>query len=273
SIADTLQIFGLGEEKDNHENDAACMTALIRDLDRHREGNVFVVFLESTHFGYSWPQNENYNPAPATMDYLKLTCSNEQIEGVKSRYRNATHFIDGLFGKFFEKMKSLPTNKESVVVITGDHGEEFFEEGRIFHASNLSSMQTHVPIYYRLGSKSVNGGENLSSHLDIFPTLLHHVFGKDLFEHWFDGESILRPRKKHFAITTRINWSRDPYEFLIYTGENQLIVRFANRSNISKSPTLQIVSYRDKNGAPLKIDVDQIREQFKEALDSLFITD
>ncbi len=82
SLADTFQVFGLDEERENHENDSECIATLIEDLSTYKEGNVFIVFLESTHFGYSWPQQESLVQAP-DLDYLSLACSNAQIEESK----------------------------------------------------------------------------------------------------------------------------------------------------------------------------------------------
>jgi glucan phosphoethanolaminetransferase (alkaline phosphatase superfamily) len=270
SLADTLQIFGQDEERENHENDAECIATLIEDLTAYEEGHVFIVFLESTHFGYSWPHQEALHPDPKEMDYLNLTCSNAQIEGVKNRYRNAIHFIDGLFGQFFEKLKSVPGGEEAVVVFTGDHGEEFFEQGRVFHASNLNTMQTHVPLYFRLGTALPSRERKISSHLDIFPTILDHVLGHTYFESWFDGESILRPSKKKFAVSTRYNASRSPFEFLIHTGKDQLIVRFDKPYNIFESHSLKIISRKDANDRPLAVDLDRIKDDFKTPLEMLF---
>ncbi len=268
-LADTFQVFGLDAAQENHENDSACMSALMQDLDKSKEGHLFIVFLDSTHFGYSWPSHEALEPAPSEIDYLKIAYSNEQAESVKTRYRNAVHFVDSLFGRFWKKLKQSPAGKEAVVVFTGDHGEEFFEEGRMFHASNLNTMQTHVPIYYRLGSKKSHANE-LSSHLDIFPTLLHHVFGKEVCEEWFDGESLLKPRRKNFVISTRYNASRAPYEFLIHNGKKQLIARFKDRSNILNSRALEVVACRDENDQPLDLKLEHIQSEFQEPLEVLF---
>lgn len=264
SLADTLQVFGLGEERENHENDSECIATLIEDLPSYGEGNIFVVFLESTHFGYSWPQQESLAQAP-DLDYLSLTCSNDHIEGVKNRYRNAIHFIDGLFGQFLKKLESLPGGEDAVVVFTGDHGEEFFEQQHVFHASNLSSMQIHVPLYFRMAA-SANNSREISSHLDIFPTILDYVVGYPHFASWFDGESILRPSKKNFAVATRYNGSRSPREFLIHTGKEHLIARFSKQN----ASTLEIISHRDEKDHPLDIQLDRIKNNFKLPLEMLF---
>ena len=268
-LADTLQVFGLDEERENHENDSECIATLIKDLNSYEEGNVFIVFLESTHFGYSWPEQESLVQAP-DLDYLSLAFSNDQIEGVKNRYRNAIHFIDGLFGQFLKKLESVPGGEEAVVVFTGDHGEEFFEQEHLFHASNLSSMQIHVPLYFRLGFASANASREMSSHLDIFPTILDHVLGHRHFASWFDGESILRPSKKNFAVATRYNGSHSPFEFLIHTGHEHFIARFNNREAIFKSTAIEIISHRDEGDRPLDVHLDQIKNNFKLPLEALF---
>jgi glucan phosphoethanolaminetransferase (alkaline phosphatase superfamily) len=269
SLADTLRVFGLDEERENHENDAECIATLMEDLSAHPEGHVFVVFLESTHFGYSWPHQESFIPAPE-LDYLSLTCSNDQIEGVKNRYRNAIHFIDGLFGQFLKKLSSVPGGEDSVVVFTGDHGEEFFEHEHVFHASNLNTMQIHVPLYFRLGTARASPSREISTHLDIFPTILDHVLGHPHFASWFDGESILRPSKKNFAIATRYNASRSPFEFLIHTGKEQLVARFTEQSAIFTSQALEIISHRDEKDQMVDVHLDQIKQQFKTPLEMLF---
>lgn len=269
SLADTLQVFGLGEERENHENDSECIATLLEDLPGYEEGNVFVVFLESTHFGYSWPEQESLFQAP-DLDYLSLTCSNAQVEGIKNRYRNAIHFIDGLFGQFLKKLESVPGGEEAVIVFTGDHGEEFFEQQNVFHASNLSSMQIHVPLYFRLGTAHVSWPREMSSHLDIFPTILEHVLGHPHFATWFDGESILHPSKKNFALATRYNGSRSPCEFLIHTGKEHFIARFNKPDAIFNSRALEIISHRDEADQPLDIYPDQIKNNFKLPLEMLF---
>lgn len=262
-LADNLHLFGQNAACASHENDSACMAALLQDLDHSHEGNLFVIFLDSTHFGYSWPLKETLLPAPPAINYLNVAYSNQSVEGVKNRYRNAVHFIDTLFGQFWEKLKKNPAGKEAVVVFTGDHGEEFFEEGCIFHASHLSAMQTRVPLYLHLGSKKIKTPP-LASHLDIFPTLLHHIFGQEVCSEWFDGESLLKPRRKSFVVATRYNASRTPFEFLIHNGARELTARLKGRGAI------ECIAHRDQYNRALDLDAEAIKSHFQEPLEVLF---
>ena len=258
-LADTFQVFDDFEE--NHEKDAAAIKTLLQN--QETEGHVFLVFLDSTHFDYSYPEDAAIMAAPSGIDYFGVACRNG-IAGVRQRYCNAVHFIDTLLGQFLSQVDS-----RAVVVVTGDHGEEFLEQENIFHASNLSMMQTRVPIYCKLGH-TVPHSQELAAHVDIFPTILHHVLGENCFSHWFDGESLLEPRKNNFAISSRYNASRPPFEFLIYDGSHQLIGRFDQEKDIFHSKNLHLVSLKDETNQSLEIHPQRVREDFKDAIDQLF---
>ncbi len=272
-LIDNCQLFGKELSRPVHERDTLAMQALLKDVKEKQDGNIFLIFLDSTHFGYSCPDQSDSIPTPDTINYFNLACAID-IEEVKNRYCNAVHFIDELFGSFLKNLKATPSGSEAVIVVTGDHGEEFYEQGNIFHASNLSSAQTHVPIYYRLPHLSRRiQDRRLTSHVDIFPTLLDYIFDFPLFNNWFDGESLLTPRKKNFALSTRYNGGRSPFEFLIHNGSEQLIVRLENRRHIFKSCAVHIVSKLDRTGKPTKVNPNEIKQDFKAVWDTLFTLD
>ena len=76
----------------NHENDTACIAAVKAAL-HEGEGRLSIIFLESTHFGYSWPAEKTIVAAPPSINYFHAAYSNDASEGIKSRYKNAIHFL------------------------------------------------------------------------------------------------------------------------------------------------------------------------------------
>lgn len=139
-------------EKPTYLKDQSVVECLIKDMQQEKGGRVFITFLDSTHLDYSWPSEEKsvFQPVDQTLNYIKaLSNDKKYLEKIKNRYRNALHFVDSLFGRF---LTALESDKDALVVITGDHGEEFYEQGHLFHASHLSYPQVHVPLYYRLGN-------------------------------------------------------------------------------------------------------------------------
>lgn len=53
-----------------------------------------------------------------------------QIHLIKNRYLNSVHHLDSQFGRVFDYLKQHDLLKNTVVLMLGDHGEEFLENGR-----------------------------------------------------------------------------------------------------------------------------------------------
>jgi len=231
------------------------------------KGRLHIIFLESTHFDYSWPKESmtRFTPIVNKIDFLQTALLFPKIEPIKNRYRNAIHYIDSLFGTFIKNLKNS-SKEDAIIVVTGDHGEEFFEEGHLFHASNINELQTRVPIYYNL-----QGLDNrITSHMDIFPTLIHYIDGEDRFCDFFEGSSLFKPQKNSFIIAARHNGSRSPSEFFIHDGTYKFRARFAQPKSIFTCNQLQILSF-EHQGLSQPLQPDLIQEALAPAINHLFI--
>jgi len=266
-LIDSYNNFGDETSRPVYEKDLLSMCSLSEHLKENLEGNIFLIFLDSTHFDYSWPEQES--PNSKKVNFLNLMRTRD-VDTVQSRYCHALQFVDTLFGNFLEQLAHLYLDQEAIIIVTGDHGEEFYEQGNIFHASKLTPMQTRVPIHYQLPfSSKVIQTSSLSSHVDIFPTLLDYLIDSPNFDNWFDGESLLKQKKKNFILSTRYNGSRNPFEFLIHDGSNQLIARFTNRKNIFQSSTIQVISRLNHANLSMEIDPQAIKKDFKTTWETL----
>lgn len=276
-LVDAFHEFGRDGMIETYESDAKCLERLQEDMElyRNEEGHLFVTFFNSTHFGYSWPRQNvsTFGPVDDQNDYLKFVFSQADVEGIKNRYRNAIFYIDTLFNVFHKKLESIKAGDNAITIVTGDHGEEFFEEGHLFHLSSLNQMQTHIPLYYKFGRKTPslsNANLNLTSHVDIFPTILDYVFGGPHFAQFFDGESILSQKTRPFAVTAHYNASRTPYEFSIHDGQKKCVLRFFNQRNIFRSQALEVISKRNAKDEPVAFELPSIENEFKPAFEYLF---
>lgn len=272
ALLNSMDVFSHDEE--SWIGDQQCVEKLMDDMDRFRkeEGHVFIVFFDSTHFDYSWPKLDpvQFTPIVDNINYLKVAFLKENIEGIKNRYRNAIYFVDQLFGRFYNQLMKMPYARESVVAVTGDHGEEFFEKGHIFHMSSLSAMQTQVPIYLKLGDDSKSCQGEMICHTDIFPTVIDYVLKGDDFADFFDGESLLRDRQRPFALTVKYNGSRAPYEFALNNGKTKLVARFNNQRNIFNANSIEILERESRKNETLEFNEEMINREFATAFDYLF---
>jgi len=64
-------------------------------------------------------------------------------------------------------------DQNTVIVITADHGNEFYEHGRLGHLGALFDESIHIPLIFHLpGYKHSVVIDDLAQSIDIFPTLL-----------------------------------------------------------------------------------------------------
>lgn len=248
------------------ESDREALQTLLKNVQENPElqqGQLFIIFLDCTHFEYNWPKNwqPKFTPFAQEFAYFRTFHSKKTIRAIKNRYNNAVNYMDSLFGSFYE---SLPDKENAIIAFTGDHGEEFFEHGHLFHNSHLTHVQTNVPLYIKFGNQPPLE-KALGSQMDIFPTIIHHLSGKSFA--FLEGSHITE-----YAVTARFNAGRTPYEFSIDNGKNKLIAQFSNRHNIFKGEKLKIISLRSSNDE--RMDVDDVKEwvnkEFGKALKRLF---
>lgn len=208
----------------------------------NKEGNVFLVFLDSTHSEYSFPKdfNAKFTPYAKGINYLSLSHSKKNLPLIKNRYKNALSYIDHLFNEFLITLKTSNLYDSSIIVLTGDHGEEFFEENSIFHASHLNDYQIKVPIIFKLlqNDKKLT---NAISHIDIFPTILKELLPNENFDSFFDGRSIFL-KESPYIIAVNQRGSKAPNELLIIKENQKLKGKLTNdKKNIQLQDTQNIL--------------------------------
>jgi membrane-anchored protein YejM (alkaline phosphatase superfamily) len=268
-LADSFQYFKHASFKETYKADASTLSAMQKDLNDPglQEGQFIIIFWDGTHFDYSWPKHTHSKCTPFATEfaYFSTFCSQTNIELIRNRYRNAIHHIDSLFGNFLQNV-----SEDAIIAFTGDHGEEFFDHGHLFHCSHLVDAQTIVPIYLKLGSHQKR--VPMMTQMDIMPTLLDASF--QITAPFLEGESIRQPRKWPFATIARFNASRCPYEFCLHNGTNQVIFQFKNRNNIFDCTNLKILRLntpRNENIRTRKPRIkDWIHSEFDPAFQRLF---
>jgi membrane-anchored protein YejM (alkaline phosphatase superfamily) len=151
-------------DKSPSERDRRVITELVRTVRSDPEGGTLrIVALDSTHYGYEW--GANFHPpfaqgASGTRPYITRKQSQQALE---TRYWNSVAWVDSLLGEFFDALKESGRLDRSMVIITGDHGEAFWEHESGTHGSSLMSEQMevvfamHLPRTQALQQKSVDG--------------------------------------------------------------------------------------------------------------------
>lgn len=112
----------------------------------------------------------------------------------KDKYKNDLYsgevaYIDAQLGIFFDFLKKNNYLKNSIIIITADHGEALGEKGEKTHGYFAYNNTIHIPlIMYLPGIKSKNISTNVG-HIDIFPTICEHI-GLTIPKH-IQGKSLI----------------------------------------------------------------------------------
>jgi len=95
-------------------------------------------------------------------------------------YKNCVYQTDMLIGKVLIEIEAKGMMDNSIIVITGDHGQEFNENKKNYwgHNGNFSKWQIQVPlIVYYPGIESGKTFTHTTTHYDISPTILSRFLG------------------------------------------------------------------------------------------------
>jgi arylsulfatase A-like enzyme len=101
------------------------------------------------------------------------TLSRGEVEQLENYYDGSIRFADDQIGRLLREAARVSGERELVVVITSDHGDEFFEHGLFYHNNLLYEDLIHVPLVFWSSKRFARGLEvrGLARHVDILPTL------------------------------------------------------------------------------------------------------
>lgn len=98
--------------------------------------------------------------------------SQSAVNYLKTLYDQEILFNDISFGKLIERLKKAELYKDSVLILTADHGQEFREHNWFGHGKTLFNEQVKIPLIIKAGD--IRKGKICINvqHADLYPTVL-----------------------------------------------------------------------------------------------------
>ncbi len=98
--------------------------------------------------------------------------SDKEKDHVRALYDSNVSYQDDLLGKLIAKLQEWGIYEQTMIVITADHGDEQWEDGRVGHAGSQKETLIHVPLVVHYppmfpATKIESGTEGI----DILPTI------------------------------------------------------------------------------------------------------
>jgi len=107
-------------------------------------------------------------------DEIRRDMDPRDLEHVVALYDGEIAYTDFYLGELFDELKRLDLWDNTMIVLTSDHGDEFFEHGNKGHRNTLYGELLDVPLIVKL-PQNRRGGQrvsNLAGIVDIAPTML-----------------------------------------------------------------------------------------------------
>ncbi|MDB4964689.1 MAG: hypothetical protein JWN44_378 [Myxococcales bacterium] len=165
----------------------------------------YFLYIGSIDAHVSWrahlPWIAKYDPEPYTGPFVKA-CLDPQLDKIvggklpvtdrdRTRilalYDSDVSYNDQQFGKMMELLNA----EDTMIIFTSDHGEEFWDHGKIGHGQSLREELVHVPLLISYpplfpAGKVVTEGVEI---IDLLPTIAEAVGGKVSAD--VQGESLI----------------------------------------------------------------------------------
>jgi arylsulfatase A-like enzyme len=114
---------------------------------------------------------------------MPLRLPGEELTRLIDLYDAGIRYTDDEIGRLLDELASLDLERETVVIFTSDHGDEFLEQGMLYHNNLAIETLIQVPLIIgRIPARNkFNAGDSremMVRHVDILPTVADLVGGK-----------------------------------------------------------------------------------------------
>ena len=151
---------------------------------RMKKGQSHFLFMHllDPHWPYLPPKEflERFGPRPRDISDLQDLIaraepppSETETNEIIRLYDGEIAFTDQELGRFFEELKSLGLYEDSLIIVTADHGEAFYEHGHWQHSQTLYDEVVRIPMIVKWAGDGLTGRiEAQVSQADVFPSIL-----------------------------------------------------------------------------------------------------
>ena len=86
-------------------------------------------------------------------------------------YNGEVAYVDSEMGKIFDYLESEKLYEDTLIVLTGDHGEGLWQHGELTHGYFAYNTTIWIPLIFYFPGIEPGNAPDYVSHIDIFPTI------------------------------------------------------------------------------------------------------
>lgn len=200
-----------GKAPERWRRDRENLDQIFASIDRRDPSKPFFTFMffESPHAPYTFPEETALNkPYVADLNYLTMDLQKD-MGPIKNSYINACRHLDTQLDRVFRHLREKKLLESTIVLVTGDHGEEFMEKGRWGHHSAFSEEQIRVPLILHVPGAAPAVVDRITSHFDLPATVLPRLGVLNAPEEYCYGNDLLGAAKRDYIVIS--GWAEIVY--------------------------------------------------------------
>jgi arylsulfatase A-like enzyme len=245
-----------------------------KDSDCNEVNDKFIKWLNNNRkrfFGMLWfvDPHSPYDPPPEYMNKYILTKKGKELvhDKTKMKYKDSgnilteeekivsmklynaeVNFFDTEFAKLLNYLKQNGLIKNTIIIVTSDHGESFWEKKNLMgekindHGNSLYVEQITIPLIISIpNQKKGKVVYSIVSHIDIVPTILEYTNNKIADSLFLRGISLKRlingkKLKRRHIYSQLITDQYGPYQIECVQSNNIKLIRTIQYEKLNFAP-------------------------------------
>ena len=210
-------------------------------VNEDRKPSLSFLWFYSTHYNYYFPDSfGKFEPYIKRHYQIYEKGLQKESDLVFNRYKNSAYYVDSQIAKIVNEIEKSGKMENTIIVVVGDHGEEFNEFGRFAHSYSFNNFQTSTPFIMHIPDQQ-NNQYNITSHADIMPTIIDYINLSQPFNDYLSGKSLIRYNEEDdYAIVQECQIEDRPKKFLI--ADHKTKMEFSLSGNKIESGRLSTIN-------------------------------
>ncbi len=189
-------------------DDAVTMDAALRWIPSKPAPFFAALNLQNPHLPYRVPEAfpRRFGAGTPAIAITAAGFPREQADAARALYADSLAYADSQIARLIAHLKSSGCWDETILVVSADHGEAFFEHGLAAHANGVFEEVVKVPLFIRAPGLVPGLESRPAELLDVAPTLLGLLGlpphpshqGRDLL----GLDPVAEPRSRHLISDT-----------------------------------------------------------------------